>query len=213
MSLTLILVILTGLISYQAFNNPKMLFKLRFHPASISERGEYYRFLSHGLVHANWEHLLINMFVLYQFGDFIEFWFGRLFGSGMGRIMFILFYLSAIVIASIPTYFKHQHNQYYSAVGASGATSALVFAYILFDPWNWFLFPPLPAVILGVAYLWYSSYMEKRGMDNIGHNAHFWGAVYGLAFMIITAASLNPGLLDLFISQFMQGPRLPGFLQ
>jgi membrane associated rhomboid family serine protease len=213
MSLTLILVIMTGLVSFQAFNNPELLYKLRFHPVSIKDQGQWYRFLSHGFVHASWEHLLINMFVLYQFGEFIEYMFNGLFGDGIGRIMYLVMYLSAIVIASIPSYFKNEHNTYYSAVGASGATSALVFAYILFQPWGWFIFPPLPAILFGVAFLWYSSYMEKRGMDNIGHNAHFWGAVYGVAFTVISAAVLNPDLIDMFIYQLLQGPTPPSFLR
>ena len=213
MSLTLILVILTGLVSFQAFNSPEMQYKLRFHPVSVKNNGEWYRFLTHGFVHANWEHLLINMFVLWQFGEFIEYMFNGLFGPGIGRIMYLFLYLSAIVIASVPSYFRHENNSYYAAVGASGATSALVFAYILFQPWGWFLFPPLPAIIFGVAFLWYSSYMEKRGMDNIGHNAHFWGAVYGVAFTLISAAVLNPGLIDVFIAQLLQGPTAPSFLR
>jgi len=97
-------------------------------------------------------------------------------------------------------------------VGASGATSALVFAFILFDPWQWFLFPPLPALLFGVAYLWYSSYMDKRGMDNIGHNAHFWGAVYGIVFTLISAALLRPEMLNAFLVQLLKGPSAPPFL-
>lgn len=213
LSLTLILVLMTGLISFQAFNNPDMQRKLLFHPVSVREFGQWYRFLTHGFVHANWEHLLINMFVLWQFGEFLEHVFSQLFSPGIGRIMFIVFYLSAIVVSSIPSYFKNLDNTYYAAVGASGGTSALVFAYILFQPWDWFLFPPLPAIILGVGFLWYSSYMEKRGMDNIGHNAHFWGAVYGAAFMLTSAAILSPGLIDFFLNELLSGPKPPPFLQ
>lgn len=213
MNLTLILVIMTGIISYQAFENTSMRNKLLFHPASVKEFGEYYRFLTHGFVHANWQHLLINLFVLYQFGEVIESIFAspKVFGPTFGRILYVLLYLTAIVLASIPSYFKHQDNQYYSALGASGATSALVFAYILFNPWGWFLFPPLPAILFGVAYLWYSSYMSKRGVDNIGHDAHFWGAVYGAAFTIGAVLVFRPSIVTNFINVLLAGPEPPPF--
>lgn len=205
------LLVLTGLVSYQAFNNPAMKQRLLFHPASISQRGEWYRFLTHGFIHANWSHLLINMFVLWQFGEVIEFFFSSyLFGKALGPVMYLLLYLSAIIVASIPDYFQHKDDFYYGALGASGATSALVFAYILLNPWGWFLFPPMPAIIFGAAYLWYSSYMSKRGADNIAHNAHFWGAVYGLVFMVTSAMAFQPSLLGKFL-QALLSPEMPNF--
>lgn len=215
MSFTIVLVIMTGIISYQAFNNPAMKQKLIFHPASVKNNGEWYRFITHGFIHANWEHLLINLFVLWQFGKVIESFFvhdNGLFGPAFGRIMFLILYLTAIIVAAIPAYLKHQDDYYYASLGASGATSALVFGFILLFPWEWFIFPPLPALIFGVAYLWYSSYMSRRGTDNIAHDAHFWGAVYGLAFVIISAVLLRPQLLDLFLARLMEGPSAPGFL-
>ena len=209
--MTLLIVGFTVLISYQAFNNQAMKSKLLFRPASIKEFGEFYRFLTHGLVHANWQHLIINMYVLYLFGEYLELAvFNRIFPPMVGKLVFVLFYFSAVIVASIPSYFKHQDNGYYMAVGASGATSAMVFAYILSnDPWQWFIFPPLPAILLAVGYLWYSSYMEKKGVDNIGHDAHFWGAVYGLVFILITFLNFAPERLELFIAQLLQGPSLP----
>lgn len=202
---------MTGLISYQAFNNPEMRAKLLFHPTSIKSSGEYYRFVSAGFIHGSWEHLLINMFVLYQFGRFAEqLVFPLLFGETMGKVIYLVFYLAAIVIASIPSYFRHQDNYGYAALGASGATSALVFVYILFDPWQWFIFPPLPAILVGIGFLWYSSYMDKKGTDNIGHNAHLWGAVFGLFFTISSIMALQPELLDYIIAQLMEGPRAFG---
>lgn len=208
MSITLILVVMTGFISYQAFNNPEMRAKLLFHPVSIKNSGEYYRFLSSGFIHGSWGHLLINMFVLYQFGRFAEeLVFPLLFGEAMGKIIYIVFYLVAIIVANIPTYFRHQDNYGYAALGASGATSALVFVYILFDPWQWFVFPPLPAILLGIGFLWYSSYMDKRGTDNIGHNAHLWGAVFGLVFTVVTIMAVQPELLDYIIARLLEGPR------
>ena len=206
MSITVILVILTGVISFQAFSNISMQQQLLFHPVSIKERGQYYRFLTYGLVHGGWGHLLINMYVLYIFGEYTEPLYHYLFGPAMGRIAYLLFYLSAIVISSVPSYFQHQDNTLYRAVGASGATSAMVFAFVLLNPWQWFLFPPLPAVIFGVGYLWYSSYMDKKGGDNIGHNAHFWGAVYGLFFTIASIMAMKPEMMNVILERLLAGP-------
>lgn len=221
-SLTLIIVIMTSLISYQAFSNEAMKQKLIFYPVSIKERGEWYRFITHGFLHGDLMHLIINMYVLYVFGEQIEEIFTSeavtfkvsnttitCFGAVKGRLIFLGLYLGAIIISSIPQYFRHQDNRFYRALGASGGTSAIVFAYIIFDSWAWFSFPPLPAILLGVAYLMYSSYMDKKGGDNIGHNAHFWGAVYGLVFTIIMAAIFAPEMLELFIDHFLAGPRAP----
>jgi membrane associated rhomboid family serine protease len=212
MSLTIVLVIMTGLISFQAFNNPAMREKLLFRPYFVKENGEWYRFVTHGFVHADWTHLLVNMFVLWQFGKVIESVFTSLiFGQTLGKIAFLALYLSAIIVAAVPSFIRHANAPYYGSLGASGATSALVFGYILFAPWNWFLFPPLPAIILGVVYLWYSSYMSKRGADNIAHDAHFWGAVYGLAFVLVSIVALNPTLLDYILSELLAGPKPPNF--
>lgn len=213
MSLTLILVAVTALISYRGFTDQAAVAKLMLYPIQMKARGEWYRFFSHGFVHADWGHLLINMIVLYQFGDFLEHSFISVFGAGVGQILYVLLYISAIIVSSVPSYLKNQDNPGYSAVGASGATSALVFGYILFNPWGWFAFPPLPALIFGVLYLFYSSYMEKRGMDNIGHNAHFWGAVYGVVFTVIAAFAFQPELVNYFIAQIMQGPTSPSFIR
>lgn len=212
-SLTLILIIMTGLISYQAFARPDMKARLMFYPVQMKANGEWYRFITYGFIHADWQHLLVNMFVLYMFGEYLESAMLSIFGGSLGRLMYLLLYLSAIVVSSVPSYFRQQDNRGYAAVGASGATSALVFAFILFDPWQWFLFPPLPAILFGIAYLWYSNYMEKKGMDNIGHNTHFWGAIYGLFFMILAAYAFQPRLLEYFLDRLLAGPTAPGFLQ
>lgn len=209
LTLTNIIIGFTVLISWQAFNNPELMQKLLKRPYTIKRDGEYYRLVTSGFVHANFTHLFVNMFVLYQFGSFTEHLFGELFGTTFGRIAYLLFYLSAIVVASLPDYFRHQDNYVYSALGASGATSALVFAYIVFNPWQWFIFPPLPALLFGVAYLFYSSYMDKKGGDNIGHNAHFWGALYGVTFIILTIFLTRPELFNYIIAQLLQGPIMP----
>lgn len=213
MSLTIILVIMTSLISFQAFNNPNMNGQLLFHPAIMRKNGQWYRFLTHGFLHADLTHLLVNMFVLWQFGSIIEQLFLSAFGDLKGRFVFLLFYFSAIVASSASSYFKHRFNPAYAAVGASGATSALVFGYILFAPWQWFVFPPLPAIVFGVVYLWYSSFMEKRGLDNIAHGAHFWGAVYGVVFTLVAMSFVSPQFPRLILQGLLAGPKPPSFLQ
>ncbi|MEY3322468.1 MAG: hypothetical protein RLZZ417_2051 [Bacteroidota bacterium] len=212
-SLTLLLVVIIGFISWQGFNKDQVKAKLIFHPYAIKYHGEWVRFITHAFIHADWNHLLINLFVLYQFGEVAESFFSYLFGSEYAPLVFVLFFLSAVIFSSIPDYFKHQDNPSYGSLGASGATSALVFIYIVQDPWNWFLFPPLPALFLGIAYLYYSSYMDKRGGDNIGHNAHFWGATFGLSFAFISASILKPEFIQYFIAKLLEGPSWPSFLQ
>ncbi len=211
LSITLIIIIMTCIISYQAFNNPEMKAKLLFRPVD-AKRGEWYRFLSSGLIHADFMHLLVNMYVLFVFGEVVEQIFTQIiFGETWGRLGYIAFYMSAVVISSIPTFVRHQDNFAYSALGASGATSAIVFAFIITNPWAGLtlLFLPffsIPALILGIIYIWYSSYMDKRGIDNIGHNAHLTGAVYGVVFTILAAILFQPFYFQLMIENLLMGP-------
>jgi len=212
MSLTIIICVVTVMVSYNAFSNRELFSKLLFRPVSVSRQGEYYRFLTSGFVHADTNHLFINMFVLYMFGSDMERVFMRLFGDSMGLIVFIVLYFGAIILSSVPTYFKHENNAYYSAVGASGGTSAIVFASVVFNPWGWFLIPPLPALFFAIGYLYYSSYMEKKGTDNIGHGAHFWGAVYGLMITIVSISAFSPDTFKGIFDALMAGPTYPPFL-
>lgn len=205
MNLTTLLVVLTVITSYQAFNDHILRSKFIFRPASMEERGEWHRFLTHGLIHADWVHLAINMYVLYAFGRFVEMVFAAAFGQIVGSVLYILMYVLGIIASSVPSYFKHKNNYTYSALGASGAVSGVVFIYIFFAPWQMFLFPPLPAILYGVLFLWYSNYMSKRSLDNIGHDAHFWGAVFGFVFIVVVSAALNISLIYRFLDLFYQG--------
>jgi membrane associated rhomboid family serine protease len=206
LTLTNIIILITVLLSFQALQNRELLERFLFRPTVINDRKEYYRFLSSGFIHADWIHLGVNMYMLYLFGKFSESLFLFLFGHTGGKIAYLLFYLSAIVVSSIPSYLRHKDNYTYAALGASGATSALVFAYILYAPWQMFIFPPVPAIVFGVLYLVYSSYMDRRGGDNIGHNQHFWGAVYGLVFVIVSMAITKPGMIGRVIDGILAGP-------
>lgn len=170
----------------------------------------YYRFFTSGFIHAGWAHLIINMLVLWSFGSIVESYFKELWSNPFtGKLFFFLFYLSAIPIASIASFIKQRHNPYYMAVGASGAVSAVVFCSIIFDPLSkLFILPipfPIPAIIFGIVYLGYSWYMSKRNNDNIGHDAHFWGAVYGIIIPLI----IEPSLYERFIKIIMNALPIP----
>ena len=158
---------------------------------------QWYRFISSGFIHADFIHLLVNMLVLWSFGRVVEYDFARIFGE-QATYYFIILYLGGLVISITPSYKRNKHNAAYNALGASGAVSSVLFAAILLRPLeNIYLYGiiGLPAIIMGVAYLVYSYYMEKKGGTHINHDAHFWGAVYGFVFPIIIKPSL---LADFF---------------
>jgi membrane associated rhomboid family serine protease len=194
------IIITTVLVSYVCFQNRDAMFRLHFSPDRINRHSEYYRFITYGFVHADWAHLIINMFVLYSFGSFVIDFSGQVFRYPL--LFFSGLYFGAIIMSTIFSFFKHRNNYAYASVGASGAVSAIVFTSILFYPFGsirMFLIPiDIPAWVFGFLYLIYSAVMAKRGKDNIGHDAHFFGALYGLAFPVI----LEPRLLDYFISFF-----------
>ena len=206
MSITLALLIITGLVSYQALQDVSMRQKLMHHPYTEHRHKEYYRLLSSGFVHGSMNHLLINCFVLYMFGSQVEnFVFKKYFGDIFGMIMYLTMYLTAIIAGDIYTHFKYKNDPAYAAVGASGATSAIVIIYCLVAPWNWFLYPPVPAIVFAIGYLGYSHWAQTNKRDNIGHSAHLYGGLYGLLFMAVT----QPKLLGVFVSNLMEGPIWP----
>ncbi len=193
-SITLVIIVITALVSIIAFSDRNLFGNLLFDPYLIKARNQWYRFLTHAFVHANWSHLLVNMFVLYMFGRNVEPLLGMLTGRG-GTWPFIALYAGGVLFSALPSYRKHLNDPLYRAVGASGAVSAVLFAQILMLPTMpvRILFVPvdMPAWVFGVIYLWYSWYMDKRGGDNVAHDAHFFGAVFGVAFV----SMLEPSLL------------------
>jgi len=200
---TIIIVVITSIISFIAFKNPVLMSRYDFSPYRISERKEYFRFISHAFLHADWIHLLINMVVLFSFGVYVEREFNLLENAGQirsGLISFLLLYFSAIIISSITTFIKKRKDPYYIAVGASGAVSAVLFSSIFFSPLEKILLYgilPMPGIVFGILYLAYSSYMGKKDKDHINHDAHLWGAIYGIMFPIL----LDPSLINRFLYQ------------
>lgn len=188
MSLTLIIVIVTAVISYMGFSNRKLIDDLIFYPPDISQRNQWYRFITCGFIHADFTHLLFNMFSLYMFGGFVEDGFRQIFGA-YGKILYLLMYLTALVACLIPTYARHKDNYYYRSLGASGAVSAVVFVGMFLSPTakiGLFIIPPIiPGFIFGPLYLVLSAYMARKGGDGINHSAHIWGAIYGIAFVLV----------------------------
>lgn len=192
-SITLIIIAVTALLSIAAFNDQRLFSALLFEPFVIKSRGEWYRFITHAFIHANWPHLAVNMFVLYMFGRNVEMLLPYVTGQGV-LVHYLLLYGGGILFSTLPSYQRNIHDPSYRAVGASGAVSAVLFAQIIMLPTSpvQFLFIPfpIPAYVFGILYLAYSYYMDKRGGDNVAHDAHFFGAVYGLLFMIILDPSL-----------------------
>ena len=195
--LTFVLIAVTVLVSWLAFDRPALLERLILWPPAIERKKQYDRLLTHGFIHADWSHLLFNMITLYFFGRLIE----KVIGSLIGPFGFVLFYLSAIVIAILPSYLRHRHDPHYRSLGASGAVSAVLFAYILLQPWSLIIvfFLPMPAILYAVAYVAYSIWMDKRGGDNINHSAHLSGALYGVLFMLL----MEPRVGAVFLQRLM----------
>ena len=191
---TIGIILITVLVSVLAFSNHDLFRRLAFNAYDIKHFNNPYRFLSYALIHADWIHLLVNMMVLYSFGRIVEEYYTMLFGA-KSILYYILLYVGGVALSTLPSFGKHKDDYSYTAVGASGAVSAVVFASILFDPLSkiYLFFIPIgiPAIIFGVLYLFYSAYMGKKNVDNVGHDVHFWGAIFGFAFTV----ALKPALL------------------
>ncbi|MBK9012731.1 MAG: rhomboid family intramembrane serine protease [Saprospiraceae bacterium] len=204
-TVTLVIIVITAIVSWLALSNRDLFLKFMHYPYEEHRDKEFYRWVTSVFLHGSWMHLAINMFVLWSFGTFIESVFVELFGATMGRINFAALYLLSGVFADIPTYIKHKNNQSFSSVGASGATSGIMFAFALLLPWEKiYLFGvlPIPAIVAAVLYLVYSSYSSRQEAGSrIDHEAHFWGAVFGFAFTV----ALKPSLFTSFLSQVVGG--------
>ena len=200
--ITILIIIVTCLVSIMCFNGRMNGNKLLFNAYQVWHRKQWYRMLSYGIIHSGWGHLFFNMFTLYFFGRLVEQNFAAAFGDVLGTVLYVVLYVSALAVSSIGDLIKYRDNWNYNALGASGAVSAILFTSILFAPKMGiyiYLIPiPVPGYIFAPLYLLYCWYMAKRNMDNIGHTAHFWGAVYGLLFPIVC----KPDIISFCLSQF-----------
>ncbi|SDW89388.1 rhomboid family intramembrane serine protease [Lysobacter enzymogenes] len=202
--ITFVLIAVTVLVSWQAFEKPKLFERLVLWPPAVDRFHQYDRLVTYGFVHTDWRHVLFNMITLYFFGRSVENIFAQLTGQGM----FLLFYLSALVVSILPSYLRHRKDPGYRTLGASGAVEAVLFAFVLFDPWNWIIFfvIPVPAIVFAVAFIGYSYWADKRGGGKYNHNAHLSGAIYGVLFMLL----LEPRVFLLFLEK-LANPRGPSF--
>ena len=185
--ITYLIIGFTVITSLLAFNNPKIQSELIFNPYVIHNRKQYFRFISAGFIHADMFHLGFNMYALYLFGRIVESSFQIIFPE-FGTFLYILLYFSGLIMSSMFSYFKHKNNPGYNALGASGAVSAVLFASILIYPSQELMIFPIPifipSYIVGPLYLLYSYFMARKGIDNIGHDAHFFGALWGILFVV-----------------------------
>ena len=197
--LTYLIIGTASVVSYICFGRRDLVNRLSFNSYAIFKRKELYRLITHGFVHADMTHLLINMFTFWSFGTYMESVFNSV---GFGRWGFLGLYFGGMIFSSLYDLIKYRDNIYYQSIGASGAVSAVLFSSIIFDPWSsilLFAIIPIPGIIFGVLYLIYCQYMAKQSSDNINHNAHFYGALYGLLFPTL----LQPSLITVFISQLL----------
>ena len=202
MIINYVIIAATILTSILAWNQAELFAKLKFNPFLIKKNKEYWRLGSYGLIHADWLHLGINMFVLWSFGSVVIQYFQMVF-PGKAIFYYLVLYIGGLLVANASAFGKHKDNPYYSAVGASGAVSAILFSSIIFNPMGeiyLFLIPfGIPAIVFGILYLAYSVYMNKKANDNVGHDAHFWGGIFGLFFTI----ALKPDLFFHFINEII----------
>jgi len=200
--MTIILIVITVAVSYAAFKSPKLMDQLQFNASKIVHKKEYHRLITHAFIHANWEHLFVNMIVLFSFGSAIEVYFKDNFGNN-AILNYVLLYFGGILVSNIYALIKHRNNYFYNSVGASGAVSAVLFAAIFFDPWNMIYFfgiLPIPGIVFAALYLVYSYQMSVKQKDNVAHDAHFLGALYGFIFPIL----LNPQLFETFLDKLFR---------
>jgi len=204
MNVTILIIGVTSVISFLAFSNHTLINSLLYYPYRIWRDKEWYRLISNGFVHADMTHLFFNMFALYSFGVYMEQSFEGVFEM-KGRVLYVVMYFGAIATADLLNLFKQRDNPEYRSLGASGGVSAVVFSYILLNPYGklYLFFIPIgiPAFIFGPLYLLYCAYAAKRGGDNIGHVAHFTGSVFGFVFPII----FEPRLITHFFNQLAKG--------
>jgi membrane associated rhomboid family serine protease len=176
------------IVSLLAFYNDNLYNKLLLQPYDVSRGKKVYTLITSGFIHADWSHLFFNMFSYFFFAFQLE--------ATLGHWQFGLLYMVSLVLSDLPSVAKHKNDLWYRSLGASGAISAVVFGYIMFNPLNslylMFIPIPIPAIVFGVLYLVYCSYASKRGQGNINHDAHLFGALSGVMITVILVPQVVP---------------------
>lgn len=204
--ITLSIIVITTIVSIIGFRNTEIVYKLSMNPYSVANKKQWYRLFTGSLVHSDFAHLLINMFVLWSFGGYLENKFVSFHQMGLipnGAVTYLFLYVSGVIISSVPDMTKSkQSNALYNSIGASGGVSAVLFASIFLSPWSnlyFYFFIPIPQILFAVGYLWYSFYMDKRSRGRINHKAHLVGALYGMVYLAI----LNVDFLTNFFTKLI----------
>ena len=202
LDITTIIIIITALVSIGGFSNQKIIEDLIFYPPAVSQRNQWYRFFTCGLIHADIGHLVFNMLSLYLFGRSVEEKFTSIFAEN-GKWLYLGMYISALFVSLLPTYFRNRNNYQYRSLGASGAVSTVVFAGLMVAPYvevGFFFIPPIiPGFIFGPLYLLITAWLDKKGGGNINHSAHLWGAIYGIIFIIVAGKMAGYDAVQEFI--------------
>ena len=195
--ITIAVIALTCLVSFIGFNRPGLVDRLLLWPPAVA-RGEGWRLASYGFVHADLAHLAFNMITLWFFGRVME----QLIGGIVSPAGYLAFYLGGLVVSILPSWLRHRNDPEYRSLGASGAVSAVLFAYILVDPWAMLIVfvVPMPAILYAVLYTGYSIWMDRARRDNVNHSAHLWGAAYGVIFLIVAAPRVVPHFLERLVN-------------
>jgi membrane associated rhomboid family serine protease len=193
--ITITFLVLILAFSIYCFNDRKAMQRYMFHPYSIYHNNEHYRFLTHAFIHGDYVHLIFNCIALYSVGLFLEEgFFGdeRFFDPRLGKLYYILLFTGGIYAASLTEYFRNRKDSSYSSLGASGAISSIIFCYIMIQPLSILsiFFIRMPGWIFGALLLGISFFLIRRKKsgkysDNISHESHFWGAIYGIVFIAV----------------------------
>lgn len=201
MSITIFIIAFTSMVSIAAWRSSELFDKLKLNPYMVVNKKEYFRILGHAMLHVDWSHLIFNMLTLWFFGQYVEQYLHAYFNHAL--LLYLLLYILGAIVSSVPSIIKHKNDHWYNSVGASGAVAAILFAGIFFDPkigiYIFFIPIPIPGYIFGLAYLVYSHFMGKRNKDNINHDAHITGAIFGFLFPLL----LKPELFEVFYTNLL----------
>ncbi len=202
--ITLILIVLNVIFSIIGFSNNTIINNYIGWPYYEKSDKQYYRFVTSGFLHADWMHLIFNMFTLFSFGSLVEPTYKAV-GLG-GTTGFITLYFLGLIIANLPSYLKHNKDENYRSLGASGAVSAVVFAAIVFYPWSkiYIYGIGISSALYAILYVVYCIYMSKKNVGNVNHDAHLWGSIFGFVFTFGMVALLKPEIMPKIMEEIQK---------